>query len=184
MASVKFLCSYGGQILPPRPGESKLRYSGGVTRVLSVDLSSTSFSDLLLKLADFCGATACSVELRCQLPNGDLETLVSVKSDEELAAVVEEYDRVSPGSKIRAVLCLPKPLDHLQNDKIKIVSPPHSVIGSFSAKKLPRPRRRCYPDDVVAVGHPVGLYNRYRYGYANPRVSYGNPVCDCSSWRN
>ncbi|KAF8088003.1 hypothetical protein N665_0557s0004 [Sinapis alba] len=101
-SSLKFLCSYGGRILP-RSTDGKLRYVGGHTRVLSVD-SFISFEELTKKLFEFCGY---SVDLRCQLPNGDLETLISVKSDEELANIVEEYNRVS-GAKIRAVLSPPR----------------------------------------------------------------------------
>lgn len=37
-SSLKFLCSYGGKILP-RSTDGKLRYVGGHTRVLSVDRS-------------------------------------------------------------------------------------------------------------------------------------------------
>ncbi|XP_022965123.1 uncharacterized protein LOC111500016 isoform X5 [Cucurbita maxima] len=37
-ATIKFLCSYGGRILPRYP-DGKLRYLGGVTRVLAVDRS-------------------------------------------------------------------------------------------------------------------------------------------------
>lgn len=40
--TLKFLCSYGGRILPRYP-DGKLRYHGGETRVLSVDRS-ISFS--------------------------------------------------------------------------------------------------------------------------------------------
>ncbi|VVB17836.1 unnamed protein product [Arabis nemorensis] len=101
-SSLKFLCSYGGKILP-RSTDGKLRYVGGHTRVLSVHRS-ISFTELMKKLVEFCGY---SVDLKCQLPNGDLETLISVKSDEELANIVEEYDRVS-GIKIRAVLSQPR----------------------------------------------------------------------------
>lgn len=100
--NLKFLCSYGGRILP-RSTDGKLRYVGGHTRVLSVDRS-ISFEELTKKLFEFCGY---SVDLRCQLPNGDLETLISVKSDEELANIVELYNRVS-GSKIKAVLSPPR----------------------------------------------------------------------------
>ncbi|KAJ0231319.1 hypothetical protein HA466_0299830 [Hirschfeldia incana] len=103
-SSLKFLCSYGGKILP-RSTDGKLRYVGGHTRVLSVPRS-ISFEELMKKLFEFCGS---SVDLRCQLPNGDLETLISVKSDEELANIVEEYDGVvSDGAKIRAVLSPPR----------------------------------------------------------------------------
>lgn len=37
-ATIKFLCSYGGRILPRYP-DGKLRYRGGETRVLSIDRS-------------------------------------------------------------------------------------------------------------------------------------------------
>lgn len=40
--TIKFLCSYGGKILPRYP-DGKLRYHGGETRVLAVDRS-ISFS--------------------------------------------------------------------------------------------------------------------------------------------
>ncbi|KAE8023531.1 hypothetical protein FH972_009212 [Carpinus fangiana] len=120
--SIKFLCSYGGKILPRYP-DGKLRYVGGETRVLAVDRS-ISFAELLLKLGELCGA---SVSLRCQLPTEDLDALVSVTSDEDLANLIEEYDRAaSPPSslKIRAFLSLPK------STKKTIPSPPPSASSS------------------------------------------------------
>ncbi|KAB1207844.1 hypothetical protein CJ030_MR7G004134 [Morella rubra] len=104
--TIKFLCSYGGKILPRHP-DGKLRYVGGETRVLAVDRS-ISFSELLLKLGELCGK---SVSLRCQLPTEDLDALVSITSDEDLANLIEEYDRAaSPplSLKIRAFLSPPK----------------------------------------------------------------------------
>ncbi|KAL7149157.1 hypothetical protein ABFS83_05G021100 [Erythranthe nasuta] len=110
---IKFLCSYGGRILPRYP-DAKLRYHGGDTRVLSVDRS-ISFTELMAKLVEMCGTT---VSLRCQLPMEDLDALISITSDEDLANLVEEYDRAaaaaaappSPPSslKIRAFLSAPK----------------------------------------------------------------------------
>nr|GMD23266.1 Octicosapeptide/Phox/Bem1p family protein isoform 1 [Ipomoea batatas] len=100
--NIKFLCSYGGKILPRHP-DGKLRYYGGETRVLSVDRS-ISFSELLVKLGEMYGA---SVSLRCQLPAEDLDALVSITSDEDLANLIEEYDRCG-SIKIRAFLSPPK----------------------------------------------------------------------------
>ncbi|GAB2289465.1 hypothetical protein Dimus_023774 [Dionaea muscipula] len=102
--TVKFLCSYDGKILP-RPSDGKIRYVGGHTRVLSVHRS-ISFSELMVKLVELCGN---SVTLRCQLPSEELDdVLVSIKSDEDLANVIEVYDRASSMSsrelKIRAFL--------------------------------------------------------------------------------
>ncbi|KAF8040764.1 hypothetical protein BT93_B2864 [Corymbia citriodora subsp. variegata] len=116
--TVKFLCSYGGKILPRHP-DGKLRYVGGETRVLAVDRS-ISFSELMLKMGELCGA---AVSLRCQLPTEDLDALISITSDEDLANLVEEYDR-SPSSslKIRAFLFPPK--------SGKKISPPPSLASS------------------------------------------------------
>uniref|UniRef100_A0A5B6ZZM6 Putative Octicosapeptide/Phox/Bem1p family protein isoform 1 n=1 Tax=Davidia involucrata TaxID=16924 RepID=A0A5B6ZZM6_DAVIN len=120
--TIKFLCSYGGKILPRHP-DGKLRYHGGETRVLAVDRS-ISFAELLVKLGELCGK---SVSLRCQLPTEDLDALVSITSDEDLANLIEEYDRAaSPPSslKIRAFLSPPK--------SSKKISPPPSTTASSS----------------------------------------------------
>lgn len=88
-----------------------------------------------MKLEEFCGY---SVELKCQLPNGDLETLISVKSDEDLANMVEEYDRVY-GGKIRAILSPPKQMSPRSSGGGGDLSPksPFSVVAS------PSPPRYC-----------------------------------------
>ncbi|CAK9173772.1 unnamed protein product [Ilex paraguariensis] len=135
--TVKFLCSYGGKILPRYP-DGKLRYHGGETRVLAVDRS-TTFSELLVKLGELCGTT--SVSLRCQLPTEDLDALVSITSDEDLANLIEEYDQAAPppsSLKIRAFLSQPK--------STKKVSPPPSMAcSSTSPKSSP-------PNSAVADG--------------------------------
>ncbi|MBA0682543.1 hypothetical protein Goari_024253, partial [Gossypium aridum] len=95
--TIKFLCSYGGKIVPRYP-DGKLRYYGGETRVLAVDRS-IPFSELLVKMGEMYGS---AVSLRCQLPTEDLDALVSITSDEDLANLIEEYDRVaSPPSSIK-----------------------------------------------------------------------------------
>ncbi|XP_004489778.1 uncharacterized protein [Cicer arietinum] len=90
-STIKFFCSYGGKILPRYP-DGKLRYLGGHTRVLSVDRS-VPFSELLSKLEELCASSV--THLRCQLPAEDLDALVSITSDEDLANLIEEYDRTS-----------------------------------------------------------------------------------------
>ncbi|GKA46740.1 putative PB1 domain-containing protein [Tanacetum coccineum] len=104
---IKFLCSYGGRILPRYP-DGKLRYHGGHTRVLAV-VRSVEFSELMTKLEELCGKP---VTLRCQLPTEDLDALVTITSDEDLMNLIEEYDRTpcphSSSIKIRAFLSLPK----------------------------------------------------------------------------
>ncbi|XP_022151767.1 uncharacterized protein LOC111019672 [Momordica charantia] len=129
-ATIKFLCSYGGKILPRYP-DGKLRYFGGETRVLAVDRS-IPFSELLLKLGQLCGTC---VSLRCQLPSEDMDALVSITSDEDLANLIEEYDRAaSPPSslKIRAFLSPPKSMK-------KFPLPSSSASSSSSSSKSSSP---------------------------------------------
>nr|XP_043608385.1 uncharacterized protein LOC122580177 [Erigeron canadensis] len=126
-STIKFLYSYNGKIMP-RQIDGKLRYIGGHTRILSVDRS-ISFSELSVKFFEACGFSG---ELKCKLPSEDLDVLVSVTGDDDLKAVVEEYRRVSPESKIRAVLFPVKSL--------KTISPVPSdgSLVDFTARKPPR----------------------------------------------
>ncbi|KAJ6841414.1 uncharacterized protein M6B38_265685 [Iris pallida] len=154
--TIKFLCSYGGKILPRHP-DGKLRYVGGDTRVLSVDRSVTfsgplaclfaamlfsvfnpdvriidcfSFclieSELLAKMGELCGWGA-AVSLRCQMPTEDLDALVSVTSDEDLANLIEEYDLAAGSTvhppKIRAFLHPPPPPSSKVNS-VRTTRPP------------------------------------------------------------
>ncbi|GLJ32069.1 hypothetical protein SUGI_0645800 [Cryptomeria japonica] len=96
---VKFLYSYGGRILP-RLGDGILRYVGGETRVMAVNRNVT-FSDLMAKIAELLGSI---VALKCQLPTQDLDALVSIKSDEDLDNLLEEYDGLRSSYKVRAFL--------------------------------------------------------------------------------
>lgn len=139
--TLKFLCSYSGKLLP-RSSDGVLRYVGGMTRVLAVDRS-ISYAELMVKLGEFCGF---SVELKCPLPNGDLETLISVKSDEELTNLITEYDRSCPGSKIRAILFPPKSL--------KKISPPTSNASSIE-----------FPPTK-------SVFNHYRSGSFSPPIGH------------
>ncbi|KAK4438559.1 hypothetical protein Salat_0190400 [Sesamum alatum] len=153
-STLKFLYSYGGKIIP-RPSDGKLRYVGGYTRVLSVDPSIT-YAELMVKFGESCGT---SVNLKCKLPSEDLDVLVSIKSDEDLRSVVEEYERESPESKIRAVL--------FPSNCTKKVSPPSSPMSCFDFPSVPQPPRVKAPSSVCyyaaqphwcpppAVGYPV-----------------------------
>ncbi|KAF7135223.1 hypothetical protein RHSIM_Rhsim08G0179300 [Rhododendron simsii] len=165
---IKFLYSYGGKILP-RPTDGKLLYSGGLTRVLSVDRSITfpgSFSsslsfyyynniqfwiivtELMVRFLELCGS---SMTLKCKLPTEDLDVLVTITCDEELVNLIEEYSRfflsTNKDLKITAVLF---PLKSLQ-----IISSP--VKKNLAESCLRPPRRlgiwRCSPP-VITTASP------------------------------
>lgn len=87
---VRFMCSFGGKILP-RPHDNQLRYVGGDTRIVAVHRS-TTFSTLITKLSKLSGIVNLSVKY--QLPNEDLDALISVTTDEDVENMMDEYDRV------------------------------------------------------------------------------------------
>ncbi|KAJ8455753.1 hypothetical protein OPV22_034999 [Ensete ventricosum] len=86
---LKFLCSYGGKILP-HPSDDHLRYVGGHTRVLVVTRS-ISFSELKERIQDM---FPCCAAIKYELVAKDMEALVSVTCDEDLAYMLDEYDRL------------------------------------------------------------------------------------------
>lgn len=96
-ARVKVMCSFGGRIMP-RPVDGKLRYVGGETRIIAIH-KHIRFSEFMSKMAQFYGAP---LGLKYQLPDEDLDALVSVSSDDDLQNMMEEYDKVgSCGSASR-----------------------------------------------------------------------------------
>lgn len=86
---VKFLCSFGGKILP-RPSDGMLRYVGGQTRIISVRRD-VNFNELMQKMTDTYGQP---VVLKYQLPDEDLDALVSVSCPDDLDNMMEEYEKL------------------------------------------------------------------------------------------
>ncbi|XP_058733709.1 uncharacterized protein LOC131605357 [Vicia villosa] len=174
--TTKFLFSYGGKILP-RHTDGKLRYAGGHTRVLALSLP-ISFSELMVKFVELCGS---SVTLKCPLPNGDLETLVSITSDEDLKNIIEEYERASSSLphplKIRAILSSPKSLKKVSPPQSSSSSATYSPSGSLYNSVESPPyvavnRRCCSP---VSLGFPIGIRNGAVKGGCYTRQLHGSP---------
>lgn len=86
---MKLMCSYGGKILP-RPSDGMLRYVGGHTRIISVRRD-VSFNDLVQKMV---GTFGQAVVIKYQLPDEDLDALVSVSCPDDLENMMEEYERL------------------------------------------------------------------------------------------
>ncbi|KAG9456218.1 hypothetical protein H6P81_000726 [Aristolochia fimbriata] len=108
---VKFLCSFGGKILP-RPSDGALRYVGGQTRIISVRRD-IGYPELMQKMVDVYGQP---VVIKYQLPDEDLDSLVSVSCKEDLDNMMEEYEKLiestSEGSaKLRVFLFSVSELD-------------------------------------------------------------------------
>ncbi|XP_031254361.1 uncharacterized protein LOC116134782 [Pistacia vera] len=98
ISRVRFMCSFGGKILP-RPHDNQLRYVGGDTRIVAVHRS-TTFSALLTKLSKLAGGS--NISVKYQLPNEDLDALISVTTDEDVENMMEEYDRIAHNQNQRS----------------------------------------------------------------------------------
>ncbi|KAK2984219.1 hypothetical protein RJ640_013448 [Escallonia rubra] len=97
-AKLRLMCSYGGHIIP-RPHDKSLCYVGGDTRIVVVDRHS-SLSDLSICLSRTL-LHGRQFALKYQLPSEDLDSLVSIATDEDLDNMIEEYDRTTSTSSIR-----------------------------------------------------------------------------------
>lgn len=107
---MKFLCSFGGRILP-RPNDGKLRYVGGDTRMLSIH-KGTNLEELMKKTFAICNHPH---TIKYQLPGEELDALVSVCSDEDLHHMIEEYhelERTGGSQRLRLFLV---PLNEPEN---------------------------------------------------------------------
>ncbi|CAI9768099.1 unnamed protein product [Fraxinus pennsylvanica] len=92
LPKLRFMCSYGGHIIP-RPHDKSLCYIGGDTRMIVIDRH-TCLSDLHHRLSKTLLNNQ-PFTLKYQLPNEDLDSLISVASEEDLENMVEEYDRLN-----------------------------------------------------------------------------------------
>ncbi|XP_010431694.1 PREDICTED: uncharacterized protein LOC104716043 [Camelina sativa] len=95
---VRFMCTFGGRILP-RPPDNQLCYVGGDNRMVAVHRH-TTFASLLSKLAKLSGKS--NISVKYQLPNEDLDALISVSTDEDVDNMMDEYDRVALNQNPRA----------------------------------------------------------------------------------
>ncbi|KFK39161.1 hypothetical protein AALP_AA3G208200 [Arabis alpina] len=91
-AKLRLMCSFGGHIMP-RPHDKSLTYSGGETRLVVVDRRA-SLSSLRSRLSSML-LNGRSFTLKYQLPSEDLDSLVTITTDEDLENMIEEYDRAT-----------------------------------------------------------------------------------------
>lgn len=109
--SKKFLCSFGGKILP-RPSDGKLRYVGGQTRMIRIS-KEISWQEFVQRIST---VYTQAHTIKYQLPGEDLDALVSVSCDEDLQNMMEEYSVLDSGEgsqKLRIFLFSPGDCDDM-----------------------------------------------------------------------
>lgn len=90
-SKLRLMCSYGGHIVP-RPHDKSLCYVGGETRMVVVDRHVTSLTALSAHLSKSL-LLGRPFTLKYQLPNEDLDSLITVSTDEDLENMIDEHDR-------------------------------------------------------------------------------------------
>ncbi|KAG6484092.1 uncharacterized protein LOC122014151 [Zingiber officinale] len=89
---LRLMCSYGGRIVF-RPTDKALCYLGGETRMVAVDRRSP-LAEVSARLSrDLLDGR--SFSLKYKLPDEDLDSLISVSTEEDLEIMIEEIDRIS-----------------------------------------------------------------------------------------
>ncbi|KAK8557587.1 hypothetical protein V6N13_007946 [Hibiscus sabdariffa] len=119
---IKLLCSFGGKILP-RPSDGKLRYVGGMTRIISIQ-DCLSWEELVRKTSYICNQRH---TIKYQPPSEELDALISISSDEDLRNMIEEYRGLEKlkGSKRLRIFLIP-------NDKSGTASSLNSITPQQS----------------------------------------------------
>ncbi|KAL5717357.1 hypothetical protein ACHQM5_010373 [Ranunculus cassubicifolius] len=167
---LKLVCSYGGMI-QPSSGDGSLRYHGGETRILAFPRSIT-FAELSLKLAEMRGGSL--VTLRCKLLKEDLDFLVTIRSNEELQSLLQDYESEAPNStelKIKAFLSPWQP-------KNKTPSPP--PLPKTKTLSSPPVLRPPPPSSTTISGnylyHPSAKSSRTQTLGSDGMIQYRVPV--------
>ncbi|KAK7252255.1 hypothetical protein RIF29_36077 [Crotalaria pallida] len=122
----KFICSYGGKILP----RAHLSYVGGDTKILSVD-SHINFPSFLSKLSSLSNIPPENLTLKYQLPDEELDALISVTNDDDLGHLMHEYDRLYRASSRPARMRL----FLFTNTSSNPNSTPISTAATFSSER-------------------------------------------------
>ncbi|XP_021275692.1 uncharacterized protein LOC110410367 [Herrania umbratica] len=95
---LKLVCSFNGAF-HPRPPSGKLRYTGGETRIISVDRN-IGFLKLRAKIVDLCPNVMFSLKYQVAVADVDVHMgLVVIESDEDVKCMVEQYEKLESYGK-------------------------------------------------------------------------------------
>ncbi|KAJ8761176.1 hypothetical protein K2173_001232 [Erythroxylum novogranatense] len=139
-SKLRLMCSYGGHIIP-RSAAKSLYYAGGDTRIITVP--TTNAGDLTLTSLSAHLASRLNISypfvLKYQLPDHDLDSLISVSTDEDLLIMLDEHRRLSTPSRIRLFLFAAKcTASSPESGAQKMVSNIGELLGGGSELKHPK----------------------------------------------
>ncbi|XP_062203666.1 uncharacterized protein LOC133905891 isoform X2 [Phragmites australis] len=135
---VKFMCSFGGKILP-RPSDGKLRYVGGETRLISITRN-FSWKEFVQKTLTIYNQPHI---IKYQLPDEDLDALISLSCDEDFQNMMEEYytlEKANGSLRLRIFLVSLAECEDSSLDSRSLESEPeyHFVVAVNNLARLNR----------------------------------------------
>ena len=157
LGKMKFLCSFGGKILP-RPSDGKLRYVGGDTHIISIRKCITR-EELMKKTLGICNQPH---TIKYQLPDEDLDALISVSSDEDLQNMVEEYcglERHGGSQRLRIFLiplCESEILSSFDGNNIQQNSPDYQYVVAVNGILDHTPRKNTSGLSLASEANKLG----------------------------
>ncbi|KAF9664004.1 hypothetical protein SADUNF_Sadunf17G0110900 [Salix dunnii] len=116
---LRLMCSYGGQIIP-NPHTKSLCYSGGDTRLITIPTGTSSATStnitsngltlpsLITHISSTLKITA-PITLKYQLPHHNLDSLISLASDEDVLIMLDEHENNRTPSRLRLFVFPTKP---------------------------------------------------------------------------
>lgn len=133
---VKFMCSFGGKILP-RPSDGVLRYVGGETRLISIPRN-FSWKELVHKTLSIYNQPH---TIKYQLPDEDLDALISLSCEEDLQNMMEEYyslEKANGSPRLRIFLVSPNDCEESSLSARSLESEPeyHFVVAVNNLSQL------------------------------------------------
>ncbi|XP_074269984.1 uncharacterized protein LOC141592975 [Silene latifolia] len=134
---VRLMCSFGGKIVP-RPHDNQLRYVGGDTRIVAVHRT-TTYNALIAKLSKLVNGIDFTVKY--QLPNEDLDALITVSNDEDIDNMLDEFDRLTITTTTTAATITSN--NNINNNNIN-----NSSSGSSNNNRVVRLRLFLFPTSL------------------------------------
>ncbi|XP_062109076.1 uncharacterized protein LOC133819759 [Humulus lupulus] len=182
---VKFLCSFGGRIIH-RPNDGKLRYVGGDTRILSIRKNMT-WEELVKKTSAICNQPH---TIKYKLPGEDMDSLISVCSDEDLHNLFEEYqeqERNGCSQRLRIFLVSLNETESPGSAEARAMQPTgsdyHQYVIAVNSMLDPSPRKSSSGQSLASQSSQFGNNSDYSPSCCrgSPTAAYAVENKECNS---
>lgn len=174
---MKFLCSFGGKILP-RPSDGRLRYVGGETHIISIR-KDISWEELVKKTLGICSHPH---TIKYQLPGEDLDALISVSSDEDLQNMIEEYHGLESheGSQKLRIFLVPlgesEETSSTEGSAVKQNDPDYQYVVALNGMVDASPKKNIGEQSLTNEASQSGASLNFSPAFQKPSPNASSPL--------